>query len=312
MLRQSSDLLQTLQAAESNLTILEERVQVEFDLAFTFHQGDESKLLVDLEAQETYLRALELFDELDRQWPGRSEPPVLGQRMLAKVALHHGDRAEALRLWREGLTLGTTYLDQQPGSLNVCIEVGWTCVHLCDALSSESPEPAAEIGTVLTQGVEAVGKSLANQPHSTRAADVTASLQIRMAALKCRQGRVDEALPMFEQAVSGMEALCEGSPWTADYWNSLRWFHQEIVVNLRGAERDAAAGHALDQFQKWLDRVSPQMADESDLREQVQVSQGWLNNLLVSNYGEAQSVNETESKGQKEPLIEDNNSTSEK
>ncbi len=311
VLRQSSDLLQSLEDTDPNPpTVLEERARVEFDLAFTLHQGHEPTLLTDSVAQKQYRRSLELFGELDRQWPGRCEPPVLGHRMLAKVALHQGDHKEALRLWREGLKLGTNYLNQQPRSLNVCIEIGWTCVHLSDALSSESPEPAAENGAVLTQGIEVVGKALADQPQSTRAADVNASLQIRMAALICRQGRIDEALPIFEQAVAGMELLCEGSPWTADYWNTLRWFHQEIVVNLRAAGHDKAVAEALEQFQKWLDRVEPQMADDPDLREQMHVSQGWLNNLLVSNYGEAQSVNESEPTVQKEPLAEDNDPTS--
>jgi eukaryotic-like serine/threonine-protein kinase len=282
-LRESSDLLEKLADTDPHPpAILEERVIVEFDLAFTLHRGDESKLLTDRDAQVQYRRALALFDELEQRWPGHCEPPLLSHRMLAKVAFDDGDRAEALRLWRAGLALGTAYLDQHPGHLSVCIEMGWTCVHLCDALSSETMESMSEIDGVLTLGMEVVDQSLVDQPKSTRAADVTAALQIRMAMLRCRQGRVDDALPIFEQAVAGMQALCEGSPWTVDYWNSLRWFYQEIAARLSAAGRNKEAQRAMGQFQQWLDRVSPKLADDPKLQEQVRVSQELLDDLLRS------------------------------
>jgi tetratricopeptide (TPR) repeat protein len=288
-LRQASELLQTLIASDASPpAMLDEQTRVEFDLAFTLHRGDESQLLTDDAAQAQYRRALGLFDQLERQWPGQSEPPLLAHRMLAKVAFDQGNRSESIRLWRSGLALGAAYLDRHPRHLNVSIEMGWTCVHLCDALDDELPDSADELDSVLTQCMDVVGQVLADEPTSMRAIDVMASMQIRMAALRCRQNRVDDALPIFDRAVAGMETLCENSPWNVDYWNSLRWFHTEIATQLAAANQNAEAQDVMDRFQQWLDRVAPQMADEPKLAEQLQASQRWLDDLVKSGDPSAQ------------------------
>jgi serine/threonine protein kinase len=281
-LSQSSDLLKSLVPTDSDPpSILEQLAQVEIDLAFTLHRGDETALATNKEAELQYRRAIELADKVERQWPGHSEPPLLGYRMLAKLAASRGELAAALRLWREAISRGEAYIKEHPDNINARTEVGWASVHLCDALGNSS-QTIAEAESVLTRGLKVTEGTLKDDPKSTRALDVAAALQIRLATLECRQGRSDEALTLYRKAVAGMESLCEGFPWNADYWNSLRWFHQEIAANLPAAGAAAAAEHELQQFDAWLDKVAPQMSKDASQREQVQRSQDLVKELLES------------------------------
>jgi tetratricopeptide (TPR) repeat protein len=251
------------------------------DLAFTLHRGDDAALVSNREAEAQYRRAIELADTLERQWPGHSEPPLLGYRMLAKLAPSRGELANALRMWREAIARGEAHVKKDPGNINARTEFGWACVYLCDALGNSSPT-MAEAQSVLSRGLKVTEGTLEDHPKSTRAQDVAAALQIRLATLNCRQGHADEALPLYRKAVAGMESLCEGFPWNADYWNSLRWFHQEIAANLPAAGEAAAAQDALQQFDAWLEKVSPQMSQDAYHRQQVERSREWLKELSGS------------------------------
>ncbi len=127
-LRQSSELLQSLSLSDSNPPSIQEKLaQVELDLAFTLHRGDETTLANNRQAEAQYLHAIELANQLERQWPGRSEPPLLGFRMLAKLAGSRGELAAALRLWREAIARGEDYLEKHPGNINTRTEIGWAC-----------------------------------------------------------------------------------------------------------------------------------------------------------------------------------------
>ena len=58
------------------------------------------------ESEVHYRRALELFAELDRDWPDHSQPVAFVLRHLAEIALKRGDKAEAERLSRESIRKG--------------------------------------------------------------------------------------------------------------------------------------------------------------------------------------------------------------
>jgi serine/threonine protein kinase len=281
-LRQSADVLRALADSDPDPpSILKQLAQVELDLAFTLHRGDEMALATNGEAEAQYRRAIALADKLEAQWPGHSEPPLLGFRMLAKLASIRGKPGAALRMWREAIARGEAFIAKDPGNINARTEFGWACIHLCDALG-DSSQTIAEAESALARGLKVTEGTLEEDPKSTRALDVEAALQIRLATLTCRQGRADEALPLYEKAVATMESLCEGFPWNSDYWNSLRWFHQEIAANLPSAGNAVAAQDALQQFDAWLDKVSPQMSQDANQRQQVERSREWLNELSRS------------------------------
>jgi tetratricopeptide (TPR) repeat protein len=280
-LRQSRQIWQSLVDSDPNPpNVLTKLARVESDLAFTLHRGDERRLEIDRDAETQYGRALALSRELEQRWPGRCEPDLLGRRMLAKLASQRGDRAQALRLWREGLNLGENYVQRDPKRLDASIEVGWTCVHLHDALADGPSASVTDLEQTLTRGLKTVDRTLANTPESTRAVDVRASLQIRLAQLFCREGRTDEAIAQFDQAISSMKGLCEGSPWNGDYWNSLRWFHSEVATKMPSAGQGKYTSDTLQHFRAWLQHLSGQSTYVSQHPEQVQVSHEYVSDLL--------------------------------
>jgi tetratricopeptide (TPR) repeat protein len=279
-LEQARDILQDLARTDPNPpAMLEDLVRVELDLAYTLHEGDEAKLATDSKAEAQYRRALELCDELERLWPARRQPAMLALRYIGKLALDRGDRPEALRLWRSAIERGEEFLEQHPGHASASSEIGWACVCLYEALVTDPATPLTESELVLSRGLKSVDAILADDPHDTQTSGIKLVLLIRMAKLRCRQGRLDESLPFFEQAVSGMKTRCESFPAIDDYWLNVRWFHQEIVWNLGQTAHRAWARNALAQFGRWLEKVTPQMSEEAQWMEQVRISQEFVAEL---------------------------------
>ena len=278
-LRQSRDVWRVLAEDDpSPPTMLMQLARLESDLAFTLHQGNESILPRNTEALTQYVHALELSDEIERAWPGKCEPDLLSRRMLAKAKLHRGENAEAMHLWQSAITLGERYVASHPGFSDTAVEVGWTCVHLHDALSGQTDFSVVEADDVLKRGLAAVGPAIVGSPPPMRAADVRAGLNVRLAALRCRQDRADEAWPLFREAIAEIQRLCEGSPRNADYWNSMRWFYQEYAMRLADAKQQEAARGVPNQLQQWLDGFAPK-ANEPAQKEQVRLTELWIKDL---------------------------------
>jgi serine/threonine protein kinase/tetratricopeptide (TPR) repeat protein len=282
-LQQSRDLLQALARNDPNPpAILENLVTVEMDLAYSLHEGDEAKLAQDKEAEAQYRRALRLCDELERQWPDRRQPVALALRYVGKISYDRGERSQALQLWRSAIERGEQYLAQHPGHVPAASEIGWICVSLCEALVSEPTTPLAEIEAVLERGLKAVDAPLADIGEAKQATGVKLALEIRMAKLRCRQGRVDEALPLFEKVVAGIEVLCEDYPEIDGYWDNLRWFHQEIVLNLRQTKQRPWAQKAMQRLDAWLKKVTPQMSEDVVWKTELQRAKDYLVELQRS------------------------------
>ena len=302
-LEQARDLLKELARTDAEPpAMLEDLVRVELDLAYTLHHGDEAKLATDRKAEAQYHRALDLCDELERRWPARRQPATLALRYIGKLALDRGDRPEALRLWRSAIDRGERFLEQHPGHAPASSEIGWTCVFLYEALVADAATPLSDAEAVLSRGLKVVDAILADDPHDTQTSGIKLVLLIRMAKLRCREGRIDEALPFFEQAVSGMKTRCESFPATDDYWVNVRWFHQEVVWNLgqtaqpRGAERSRAVcemarkGHAPNVRRCKVDGTSTEItgiARRSPANNRRAFSHGTkqLSKLLPANRG---------------------------
>jgi hypothetical protein len=132
---------------------------------------------------------------------------------------------------------------------------------------------------VLERGLKAVGAPLADTAEVKQVTGVKLALEIRLAKLRCRQGRVEEALPLFEQVVADIELLCEDYPEIDGYWDNLKWFHQEIVLNLRHTPHQPWAQNALQRFDAWLIRVAPQMSEDAMWTEELRQARDYLMEL---------------------------------
>ena len=67
---------------------------------------------------------------------------------------------------------------------------------------------------------------------------------------------------MFDKVTLDMQALCVAFPWNANYWTSLRWFHDDMTANLRNAGHAAEANAELQQYGTWLQSVAAKLPAE--------------------------------------------------
>jgi hypothetical protein len=107
---------------------------------------------------------------------------------------------------------------------------------------------------------------------------VHAGLVLRMASLRCGQERLADGSALFEQAIAAMKGLCEASPRTDHYWNSLRWFHQEYAERLRAGGRAESAERVIQEFEQWMERMTSKMSEPEE-RRQMELTEEWIVDL---------------------------------
>lgn len=282
-LRRSAEILRTLAADDpAPLAVREMQAETVQDLAYTLQSSSESTQLSQEEPEAQFRQALKLLLDLERDFPDRRQPMVLCLRTLADFALRRGDRAAAEQLWRESISSGEAYLRQKRANINVRTNLCWACVEFYDALLSDKGDRTNESEMVLKTGLQHAAEMLDQNPRSTQAIDVAASLRFRLAQNACRSGRIDDAIGLFEQAIGEIHYLCASFPWNVDYWNTTQWFHSESIRTLKEAGRLDEARTATRQMSEWVSVVAPQVPAAPIPREKLRQTQTELVDLLIA------------------------------
>jgi len=251
----------------------------EQDLGLTWHLDSKPPPDNDRRVEAQYRKALQQFDDLEREWPDRPQPAVLCRRYLANFALRRGENAEAERLWRAAIDRGEAYVARRPAEENEVHEIAWATAGLFD-LVSQSADRAVEAEAILQRGLRPVDAQLAEDPDAVQAIDAAAALRLRLALCYCRQNRVDEALPVFERAAGDMQSLCEAFPWNNNYWGNLTWFHEDMAVALRNSGRAEEEKAILRRYRDWLHSIASKIPDEPGPREKLRKAETELSRLL--------------------------------
>jgi tetratricopeptide (TPR) repeat protein len=280
-LQQGIELLEACHEANSPAT--RERIgKMELSLAYTM--GD--SVLADsvenpvIEAQ--YRRALAELRGLERRWPERRQPYIICLRFLAERAFRRGDRDEAEGLWQEAITSGEAYLAQQPNDIDTRVSLCWACVERYNRLLRD-PEKHLEAESVLQVALKHVNIAIKENSKSAQARDVAASIKLSLGTLRCRSGRVDEAVVLYQDAMNSIESLSTDFPFTSEYWISSKWFLDDITANLRDQGRKEDLGDILRQFAVWLEGIGPSVP--ADHEHQKLLSQSRRN--LAKQFHEA-------------------------
>ena len=226
--------------------------------------------------------ALATFEAIEHDWPERRQPVTLCLRYLADSTNRRGDHSGAEQLYKQAISRGEAYLEQQPAHSQVQSDLCWTCVEYYESILDESPDRTAEADAMLALGIRHAELMLRRTPDSVQAADVLAALHFRQALVCCRSGRTDEAIPIFHQAIGEIEAICESVPWNTDYWNSAQWFHRESIQKLHAAHRDDEIDASIKKTSAWLQRISPKVANDAIPRQKVLESKTAFMELLRS------------------------------
>ena len=151
---------------------------------------------------------------------------------------------------------GEAWLSQRPDDLNTRIgTVPGLRRRSSVEFQDSSTTRAAEAEAIIKQGLAHVEIALQQQPQSSQARDAAAELNFCLASCYCRSNRVEESIPLFNEAAETMESLCADFPWTPEYWNTLQWFIGDMPSNLKDQGRLDAAQDILRGFSNWMKQV---------------------------------------------------------
>jgi tetratricopeptide (TPR) repeat protein len=252
--------------------------------------------------EDHYRKAIELFTAIERDWPDDAQPMIMPLRHLAELANKRGDHFQAERLWREAIESGEAFFLKREhaadgsltsikrdtamlGRLDVAepqlrSQLCWASVCLGSLLTTTNRLSEAE--SALQNGLRHADILLKKEPRRNQARDVFASLNHRLAAVYVRMGRMDEAIRLFHRAVNEIELLCAEFPLTAGYWQTARYFHEQMVNTLQGAGRDDEARESVRQMYNWIQKTAPRVPDEARALNELLLTQKQIVDLLRS------------------------------
>jgi pentatricopeptide repeat protein len=245
------------------------------------------------ETDAQFRRTLQLYQELERDWPDRRQPVAACLRQLAGAALKRGDLTEAEALWREAIARGKAHLDQNPENMDAHSGLAWACAEVADAILLRSAERAAEAEPILNDGLHQVTIIQQHDARSSQAREVGAFLEFCLARCYCRTGRVDQAIALFAQADHEMESLCAEFPWNRQYWGLVRYFNQETAHALQNAGRPNDAKRSLRQTADWLQTVGQSLPDDTVPQSELRECREGVAELLRAS-GQAQAADKLE------------------
>lgn len=258
----SIELLQPLVAADPNPPAIREKlVATNEALAYTWEINSAANS--GREADVQYRRTLEMYQELQRDFPNRDQPVGHSYRHLADLAFKRGDRTQAEQFWRTAISGSEAYLKQHPDNIDARSNLCWACADLSDAILIPIGGSQAEARAMLNKGLEHVAIVRKLEPQSTQAREVGAFLQFCLAKSSGRAGQIDDAIGPFQQAITGMESLCGEFPWNRQYWELARYFQRESVRVLQSDKRHDAAAQSIGQMADWLQKASTMLPNDS-------------------------------------------------
>ncbi|HEX4415788.1 MAG TPA: protein kinase, partial [Lacipirellulaceae bacterium] len=196
-LRRSIDLLSSMHQNDS--PDAQERIALmELDLAYIMGESTQSALSEDPTVERQYRTALAHLHELERRWPDRHYPYVIGLRHLAERAYKRGDLQEAEQLWRDAIVNGDSCLVQRPDDIDTRVSLCWAYLELFNRVLDNSPDRKTESEATLEKGLDHAQIALQKRPHSSPVRDVSASLRVGLARCYCQSGRAEDAIPLFK------------------------------------------------------------------------------------------------------------------
>ena len=192
-------------------------------------------------------------------------------RHLAETASARGDLPKAQELWRESIEKGERFLEREPTATAARSQVCWACIDLWQSINATSGNRISDLEHIIQTGAKHGAILLEQNPHAPFVRDVVASLNLRLAMVYCRTGRVDEAVALFKKTVHDIDSLCADCPWNAQYWATARYIHSESLRSLDAVGRRDDAKTLARQMYEWVQNTAPRLP--KDLLPQLELLQ---------------------------------------
>jgi serine/threonine protein kinase/uncharacterized protein HemY len=233
------------------------------------------------EYEAHYRRAVELYSNLERDWPDRRQDSARCYAILADTAKRRHDDAEAQRYWRQAIDKSERYLAQWPSDDAARVQLSWLCQALGDSLVTSRQDSAAEAEQLYQNGLHQVALVRESNPRSSGGRYAAAFLNLRLCELYDRTGRVSEAIPLIQKATGEVEALLAANPGSMGYWPAMRQFRGELVnVLTKSGHRDEART-AILKMSNWLLAIAPLVPSNPEPQADLQLSRQQVFGLLL-------------------------------
>jgi tetratricopeptide (TPR) repeat protein len=277
----SIDLLQPIVSSDPSPPAIREKLAAANEaLAFTLEISSTDASGRDADAQ--YRRTLQLYRDLERDWPDRRQPVGHSLHHLADLAFKRGDRTEAEKFWRDAIVSGEAYLQQNADNLDARSNLCWACADLSDSILIPYGNTQAEAESILKKGLEHVAIMRRQDLRSTQAREVGAFLRFCLAQCNARTGNTDVASNLFRESMDEIESLCVDFPWNRQHWELARYFQHEVARSLQSAQHLKDAAESIDRMVDWLQKVAPKLPDDPVPQGELKHCQTDLIGLLRS------------------------------
>ncbi len=230
-----------------------------------------SQLTSDNEAEcAAYCTELaDLLREFNRRHPDNLQPTAYCLKTLGDIALQrHGDRVAAECLFREGVSTGKRYLQQEPSDtferLMVIKNAKWLA-YLLQHNPDAGPQEAAPMFEQALRWSIALEEASPSQWTRQELAHVELWLGICCFHLQ----RSDDAIALIQRASAELrrQSVQRGNLYL---WQSAQG---TLVRQLQQVGRDADAAEAARQMADWLNEVAPMVSEDARVHGDLQLAQ---------------------------------------
>jgi tetratricopeptide (TPR) repeat protein len=243
-------------------------------------------LVGDREFEVHHRRAIDLYSDLEREWPDQPQEMTRSYMHLAELAYKRGKHGEAFRLWRQAIEKGERYVAEQPSDAAARIVLCWGYCSLAHNLRIEPQPNTAEAEKLLHIGQSHAKLLLESNPHSLSARYVSAFLTIELGAVYFATGRGNDALPLFQESVSEVESLVTSNPNNSQYWGTTRYFHEALINRLAEVGQGDQARATVLKMCQWLQRVTPLVSTDAEPQAELKLTKEAIFGLLMSRFSE--------------------------
>jgi serine/threonine protein kinase/tetratricopeptide (TPR) repeat protein len=202
---------------------------------------------------------LDLKRDLIRRRPERTEPTASLFEGLGNVALRHGDRDTAKRLYREAIALAKSHIGQKHSQSLARESACRMAIALGDLLARDSAADADEISAMFEQALQWAQGGL-NVSRSRVLRDLAANAKLRLGLFRFEQGRIEEAIPLVQHAAAESRGLRLDFPLCLQYLETALWAQDALIRLLKQSERADESKEAEREMAGLLDGAQSLLA----------------------------------------------------
>ncbi len=223
----------------------------------------------DKEAESHYTKSLQVYTDLERDFPDRRQPAVIPLNGLGVIKSRRGDTLAAERLLKEAINRGEQYLGQTPDDTVARVQLCWCYFDFGKRGNYDRGEYGRQCEENLRKGLQHSSVILQKDPNLSIALHPDAMIRAALAQRCRRFQRLDETVSLLRQAAEEYETICSAAPANHDYWQDVIWLRQVTAEELGAAGRDEEFKDSVRRSYDWLKTIAPHVPDNAEPQDDL-------------------------------------------